>query len=398
MYFYLISSLKRRLILELQDSFSQNPPYEKIVPFIQNKFSFKERPQFGIVVKGSSANKVQFSADNFAGTVTSKVMLAYVEKPAYLLEWAKEDSATLRANGDMMETPPGVYIIECLSAPTTPGETGEFSIQPLITVTNETLLVVKSTVESEAQLLQVPMQGTLRLYENQRYMLVEGRDYTVNYQTGLVTLLYKLQRNSTITADYRYSMPPIGPFLWRWNTADYTTLRGVVLAFGKRGAPGDKVAVVVYEDRVDTANAFGGKFEASFDLDVIATDSIQMEEIADFSVMYLWGQKRATLSAEGLEIIDVTMGGEAEDVYDETGDLHYYQASLSVTVQGDWEIHVPLPFTMSRVTATTPAQEAQVGADRTGPATGGLQAVAQGLLFFTVPIIVGRNNSFERIS
>jgi hypothetical protein len=36
MYYYLLSSLKRRLILELQDSFSRHPVYEKVVPFIQN--------------------------------------------------------------------------------------------------------------------------------------------------------------------------------------------------------------------------------------------------------------------------------------------------------------------------------------------------------------------------
>ena len=55
MYFYLISSLKRRLIEELKDSFARHPLYKKIVPFIQNKYAFDERPQYGIVVKGSSA-------------------------------------------------------------------------------------------------------------------------------------------------------------------------------------------------------------------------------------------------------------------------------------------------------------------------------------------------------
>jgi hypothetical protein len=87
MYYYLIGALKRRLILELQDSFSRHAIYQKITPFIQNKFAFSERPQFGIVVKGSSANKVQLSADNFIGTVQSHVMLAYVDQPAHPIEW-----------------------------------------------------------------------------------------------------------------------------------------------------------------------------------------------------------------------------------------------------------------------------------------------------------------------
>jgi len=386
------------LILELQDSFRKHPVYEKVVPWIQNKFAFDERPQFGIVVKGSSANKVQLSSENYMGTVTSKVMVAYVEQPSYLLEWAKEDSATLKANDDVMPIQAGVYILECLSAPTDPGESGTFSISPLVTITDDPLLLVETGVESEAMLQQPPVLGTLRLWENRRYLLSEGRDYVVDYRTGLVTFKYNLVRNTIITADYRYSVPTLGPFEWYWNSADSKTLPGVILAFGKRGRVGDKIAVVVYDDRVDTANAFGGRFEASFELDVIATDPIQMEEIADYAVMSLWGEKRAALSFEGLEIIDVSMGGESEDTYDEAADLHYYMASMSVQIQADWEIHVPLPFTISRVSPTTAALEAQVGADRTGPSTSSIQPLTQGLFFLTLPIMVGRNNSYERIA
>lgn len=397
MYFYLASATKRRLILELQDAFSRHPVYEKIVNFIQSKFAFDERPQQGIVVKGSSSNKVQLSSENFLGTVNSKVMLAYVEQPAYLLEWVREDSELLRVNDDVMPIQSGVYILECLSVPETGGECGTYSIQPLITVTDEPVLSVRSGVETEAQLRQVPVLGTLRLWENRSYLLKEGRDYTVDSK-GLVAFKYKLVLGSIVTADYRYEVPATGPFDWNWNTADFKTLPGVVLAFGKRGRVGDKVAVVVYDDRVDTANAFGGKFDLSFDIDAIATDPMQMEEIADFIVMTLWAQRRATLANEGLEIVDVSMGGESEDTYDETADLHYYMASLSVQIQADWEIHVPLPFTVSRVSPTTPELEAQVKADRTGPSTSAVQPLSQGLFFLTVPIIVGKNNAYERIT
>ena len=71
---------------------------------------------------------------------------------------------------------------------------------------------------------------------------------------------------------------------------------GVVLAFGKRAQKGDKVAVVVYPDRVEAAIAHGGRFETSFDLDVISRDTNQMEEIADLTWLDLWGQKRAGTS------------------------------------------------------------------------------------------------------
>jgi hypothetical protein len=192
---------------------------------------------------------------------------------------------------------------------------------------------------------------------------------------------------SVVTADYRYAVPSIGPIEWKWNRADWTTLPGAILAFGKRGRVGDKQAVVIYEDRVDVANAYGGRFEASFDLDVIAQDPIQMEEMADYTIMSLWAVKRSALSFEGIEILDVSMGGEAEESYDENADLYYYTASLGVQIQADWEIHIPLPFTISDATTKRASGES------------GLVSMSQGNIFFaTVPTIVGRNNSYERIT
>lgn len=397
-YYYLVSSLKRRLVLELQESFSRHPVYLKAVPFIQNKYAFDERPQFGIVVKGSSANKVQLSSENFVGVVQSHVMLAYLDKPAYLLEWIKEDLPCIQNNNEVMPTPPGVYYIECLTAPTDPGERGTFVIDPLLTVTDEPLLSIRSGIETEAQLQDSPVEGTLRIWEDRRILLLEGHDYSVDYQTRVVTFNTRFNPNSILTADYRFAAPSIGPIEWRWNVADTDTLKGVVLAFGKRGKPGDKQAIVVYEDRVDAANAFGGRFEATFDLDVIAQDPIQMEEMADYTVMSLWGEKRAALSFEGLEILDVSMGGEAEETYDETGDLYYYNASLSVQVQADWEILIPLPFTVSKVAAATRQAEESVNADRQGGASSIVALPSAGLFFATVPVIVGRNSNYEKIT
>lgn len=398
MYYYLVSSLKRRLVLELQESFTRHPVYEKVVPFIQNKYAFDERPQFGIVVKGSSANKVQLSSENFMGVVESHVMLAYLAKPAYLLEWAKEDIACVNAHEGRVPTPAGVYYIECLTAPTNPGEEGTFVIDPLLTITDEPLLAVQSGIEGSAQFQNLPVQGTVRIWEDRRVLFTEGQDFTVNYQTGAIRIITRLQPGTVLTADYRYAAPSIGPVKWKWNTADWETLPGVVMAFGKRGRAGDKMAVVIYEDRVDVANAYGGRFDANFDLDVIAQDPIQMEEIADYVTMTLWGEKRSILSGEGIEIVDVAMGGEAEEAYDETADLYYYNASLSVQIQADWEIHIPLPFTISKAVAATKQAEASITPDRRGGASSLVAMPRGGLFFATSPVIVGRNNFYERIT
>jgi hypothetical protein len=381
MYFYIISSLKRRLVNELKDSFSRHPVYEKLTPFIQNKFAFTERPQFGIVVKGSSTNKVQMSADNFLGTIDSHVMLAYVGQPTFPIEWVREDLTCVRKHNGM-PTAPGVYYIEILSAPTNASEEGIFVVDPLLTATDEAVLQFTSGVETEAQLQQPPVRKTLRLWENRRFLLKEGEHYDVDYTDGSLKLHGNFTPGAILTADYRYAAPSIGPVKWMWNTSDFTTLPGVVLAFGKRARAGDKVAVVVYPDRVAAAHAYGGRIEVSFDIDVISQDAIQMEEIADLVFMYMWAEKRSALSFEGIELMDVSMGGEAEESYDENADTYYYTASMSMQFQGDWEVHVPLGLTISQVT----------------PTSEGINGIVPGSIFFaTNPIVSGRNNDFERI-
>lgn len=383
-FYYLVSALKRRLILELRDSFQAHPLYAKIVPSIQNKYVFSERPQFGIVVKGSSANKVALSGDNFMGTVVSHVMLSYVGEPTYPIEWVREDRQAVSSNGDVFPSPPGLYYIEILSVPENVSDSGTFAIDPLLEAFDEAVLRFRTGIEKHARVENLPLRGTFRLYLNKRILLTEGQDYTLDYTTGDLAILLTSSPGSLLTADYFYTAPSRGPIPWKWNTSDSQSIPGAVLAFGKRGKVGDKVALRVYPDRVESAQAFGGKFEATFELDVIARDPTQMEEVADLVIMYLWGQKKSRLEFEGIEIIDISMGGEAEEVYDETADNYYYNASVSIQLRADWEIHVPLPLTLSKVT-----QSLVYGGTQDGPAS---------LFFTTAPIMAGRNNSFERIT
>jgi len=325
-------------------------------------------------------------------------MLAYVGEPAYPIEWVREDVQRIEQNGGTLPIRPGVYYIEILTVPTNPQEQGTFAVDPLIEAVDEPLLRYESGIEREAQLQQIPSKGTLRIWENHRFLLRENVDYRVDYLDGSIELLSRGTPRAVLTADYYWADQSIGPLPFMWNTADFKTLPGVVLAFGKRARVGDKVAIRVYPDRTDTANAYGGKFEVSFDLDIISTDPTQTEEIADLAVMYLWGQKKADLELEGIEIVDISIGGEAEDTYDEQADLWFYNASISIQLRADWEIHVPLPLTISKVTPTTAAMDAQVTLDRRGPTENAI--VWNGptdLYFATVPAVPGRNHAFERI-
>jgi hypothetical protein len=258
-------------------------------------------------------------------------------------------------------------------------------VDPLLTVMDEAVLQFRSGIEREAQLQNLPAKGSLRLWVNKRTLLIEDQDYEVDYSSGAIALLARFEPNALLTADYRYPVTSLGPIDFRWNTSDHTTLPGVILAFGKRARVGDKVAVVVYQDRTETARAFGGKFEVNLDLDVIAQDPAQMEEIADLVIMYLWGERKSELETEGIEIVDISMGGEAEEVYDETADIYFYNASVSLQLRADWEIHVPLPLTFSRVTQTTPEGKS------------GIVPVTTGLYHLTHAVLPNKNHDFERI-
>ncbi len=370
--------------------------YEKVIPFIQAKYSFKERPQFAIIVKGASSNRVNLSADNFLGTIDSHVMLAYVNAPAYPIEWVREDRAAVQAFGSM-PTAQGIYYIEILEAPTTAQGAGQFMVDPLRSVTDEPVLHFQSGIEREAQLQKPPMRGTLRLWENRDYRLQEGPDYTVDYDTGAITLKTRFYPNSVLTADYYYPIESLGPIEFYWNTSDTTTLPGVVLAFGKRARKGDKVAVRVYPDRVATAQAFGGKNELTFELEVIAQDPIQSEEMADFTMVSLIADKKPALEFEGIEILDVSLGGEAEEMQDEVAEIFFYTSSITVQFRADWEIHIPMPMTLTGVnTAKLPDLETDF--DRRTNQTSNVK-VAPGIVLTTLPVAFpGRNNDYESIT
>lgn len=380
MYYYLGHALKRRLVLELQRSFSQHPVYRKIVPYIQNKFAFDQRPQYGIVVQGSSSNKVQLDPSNFIGHVQSHVMLAKVEgQDVHPLEWVREDRMCLNDNNGTMPTPPGVYFLEILSAPTNHNEDGYFVIDPLETVTDEPVLLMSTGLETEGQLQNEPLAETLRLYENREVLLEAGMDYNL-LDGGAIQFLRNYFGGTLITADYRFPRTSIGPIAFRWNSSNSDVLPGVVLAFGKRSEKGQKIAVVVYNSRVDAAQAYGGKFEANFDLTVMARDTTQSEEIADLVTMYLWSdQRRSELAFEGIEILDVAMGGEGEEPIDETGNDFQYTAAMTVQIRADWEIHYPLPLVISKISVSD------------------VKTLDSNLLMSTNLVLAGRNNDFERI-
>ena len=49
--------------------------------------------------------------------------------------------------------------------------------------------------------------------------------------------------------------------------------------------------------------------------------------------MFLWATLRPSLIDEGIDLMEISMGGESEEVYDENADDYFYNSSISMTVQ-----------------------------------------------------------------
>ena len=341
MYYQLTSAIKRRLILELRKYWVTHPRYPDLVDNIQGKYSFKERPQHGIIVKTGSASKVGLSWDNFQGTVYSHCTLTHINNFAGVsIEWVREDPYAIQKNGGAFPSEAGIYYIELT-------EDNEFYVDPLVDVSHERLARLSDT---EFQVTNTPLSGTLRIYENpSSSVLYEGTNYTFDESTGIITLTNPLPKQLSLSADYRYPQSSLGPFEIKRNYANRNAIEGCIIAFGAKAKKGDRMAIVITKYREPTALEYGGRWELSLDFDIIARDVYAQQEIADQTVMYLWGVARSYFAGEGMHIADVSLGGESEEAYDQTGDDYYYMSNFSMTVETDWSIHVPLTRQIRRV-------------------------------------------------
>lgn len=398
-YFVLTDAIKRRFIAELREFWKFHPKYrDDLVNNIQGKFSFKERPQHGIIVKTGAGNRVDLSADNFMGVIESYVLLTRVKnKPGIAIEWIREDSHAIQRNGGRFPSAPGVYFIEI-------GPDNTFFVDPLLDVYREGVSMADS---STGQLLKSPLPGTLSLFEMPSgFKLFEGVNYTLTLggdgkPTGEIILTDPLSSGRWLQADYRHPEESIGPIQYRELHADNKAIPGVVLAFGRRGEPGDQLAVVVQAIRSPAYLEYGGKWDLTLDIDIMSRDVFAQQEIADNTAIYLWGILRSRLSHQGIEVTDVSMGGESEEIYDENADDHFYNASLSVTVQTEWSIHVPLDTWIRQVAPLTAAQAREVAGltdDELIGEEGNIKGFeALGIESIRDPFWSGRRGTFEVI-
>lgn len=334
MFHHLTLAVRDRVIRELRDFWSDHPRYPDFAQNIQGKYSFEERPQFGMVVRTGGANNVVLSPDNFIGTVEGYASLARLPDKKFLgsIEWVREDPHD-------PPDEPGVYVLSVH----TPDGIDPASREHDIYYTRYRRVVEDNlifTSPTEITLNGTPIEDSLRLIEEPSGRLLSMTEFVL--QGSEITLIEEVPRALKLRALYTEEVGQVGPFRVKPAVAYRDIVKGVVISFGRRLEAGDKVAVIVAEEREPVAHEYGGRWDVSVDIDLITRDVHSQADIADQTAVWLWAFLRPKLTNLGLELSDVSLGGESEEVYDDNGDDYFYTASLSFSLQVDWFIHFPL--------------------------------------------------------
>lgn len=398
---FLTNALKKRVILELRRILREHPKYSGDSENVYNKFSFEERVQRGIIVNGTSSDRVRLSADNYVGRLSSFLLMSPMDNsPGKTLEWVRENYPLLEQYSprrDVFPSPPGAYIIEVQRLPDEGHNVpGLFTVDPVLTVFNDPLLVFASTADQEAQLSHDNIYpNSLRLWLDGRRALLPDVDFSIDYATGAIVFLKEPPPGVTVYADYRYRTGVQGPFPFRFEESNLTAIPGAVLAFGDRAQVGDRTAIIVGDHRSEVADIYGGKFETSFELVVFSRDAEDREKLSDYVIAsVLEAQNR--LGFEGLELLDISPGGENEEVYNPEIDDYYYESSVSLSMRVDWESYVYLPADVWRAELTSQSSEVQTGY-LDGTFTLDQLVVGDAPNVAGVNVVLGRDLTFDRV-
>lgn len=399
---FLTNPTKKRVIRELKKILYDHPKYRADSENVQNKFSFEERPQRGIIVNGTSADRVRLSADNYVGRISSFVMQTGVENfSGNSIEWVRENYPVLERYSkrrDIFPSAPGVYVIEITRIPDMAHSIpGLFTIEPFLEVVNEPLIAFQDSADFEAQLSHNQIYPkSVRLWLDGRQALIPDVDFSIDYDTGAVTFLKATPADSFVYADYMYQIGNQGPYPFEYEASDETSIPGVVIGFGDRAELGDKIAIKILDQRSETAEVFGGKFQVDFELIVFSRDAEDREKMSDYVVVKLLEIQNG-LGFEGIELLDVSPGGENEDVYNATVDDYYYESAVRLSLRVDWESYFSLPADLWRYEFTSQSSEQQ-----TGHLDGSyiLDLIAQGdpVTMAGVSTVIGRDLTFDRIN
>ena len=289
-------------------------------------------------------------ADNFAQIEVivnnQKVFAEYVngEKGIIILEQAPVLGSVVTVSYYYSNlTPPGRYYLEVIN-PT------QFMIDPLYIIKKEEVIARSTGLEITTQLLNKNLQPGFDVlfikkysYSNETY-LCRGTDYTIDYPSGIITLLNHLPVGVTLYASYHFVGTSLGPFLLPTDPYQYnnTVLPGVVLAFSNlEFQVGDKNVIIVYPDREVSSRVYSGHWDITLDIDVFCRDTLQLPDLVDHIINDMWSRKRLVLINEGITLNSVDANSESEEIYDDnTSDLYYHQG-IPINLISEWKRFEP---------------------------------------------------------
>ena len=399
---WLTNATKTRIIREIRKYLFDHPRYREDEKNVQNKFSFNERPQRGVVINGASADRVRLSADNYLGRLSSFLMQTTVGTyPGTSIEWVKENQKLLEkysSDRSVFPSPPGVYVLRIQSLPVEEQNLpGYFVVDPYMTVQDESVITFGTSHDMTGQLShQNIYPNSARLWLDGRRPLLVGVDYKIDDATGEITFLKATPIGSTIFADYRYQVETQGPFQYRREASEEEVIPGSIIAFGDRVWKDDQIAIVVTPDRAETAEIYGGKFEVNFELLVFSRDAEDREKMSDYIVSKIL-ESQNRLGFEGIELLDVTPNGESEEIYNESQDTYYYDAAIALSYRVDWQLFVPLPIQIFRVETTSQSEEQEHGYMDGSYSADLIEVEAALSRMAGTRTVVGRDVGFERI-
>jgi hypothetical protein len=180
-----------------------------------------------------------------------------------------------------------------------------------------------------------------------------GGDYRADPENGEITLLTSFPSGTKVKSSYRHSVDSKGPYAIDEKQSHNEAIPGAVLAFGSRLQDRDKQAVVVHRDRKDVAYEYGGRWNVDVEMNIIARDDLTRGEMTDALSTWFFTRRKGKLSEEGIEITDISTGGEQAETYQDEEQNYYFLNSVTMSLKTDWLLHVPKPLVIERVRPTT---------------------------------------------
>jgi hypothetical protein len=330
-------------------------------------------------------------------------MLTWIKnKPGTTLEWVRENFNILEETSpdrNVFPSAPGVYFVDIKKLPDDARNVpGEFTVEPILTVKGEPLILFSSSGDFEAQIPRENLYpGSVRLWLDNRKQLIRYTDYDIDEASGAVTFLQATPTGSNVHADYRYTTGVQGPFFFHRDESNVDAIPGAVLAFGDRCQEGDSQAIVITDERTPVAQIYGGKYEISFDLIAfVRNDAKDRDKLSDYlihSILDIQGN----LVNEGLELISISPSGENAEIYNQESDEYYYESNISFSLRVDWETWIPLPIVISRAELTSRDAEQEFGWLSGDAPEDLLQATSSLVGMDVLPVKTGKSLTFERI-